>query len=223
MVDNMYRRLLFIVLMLLIPAVVKADLATLNWLANTEADMSFYRIYRSTTQNGTYGLIGTVAHPSTSYQDNQATPPLSCYYITAVDTTGHESVPSLKACKTFTVAAGPSPSLLSITKISTGQQLSWADGSSGIASTEIWRGSDNEQMSVVKVIPAGTTSHLDRVSLPQTPFATTFVCYKIRHVYPNGTSNFYPDPAVDPVGLCIPWSKQDSVKPAAPGGISVTP
>jgi fibronectin type 3 domain-containing protein len=209
--------------MLLIPSVVKADLATLNWSANTEADMSFYRIYRSTTQNGTYGLIGTVAHPSTSYQDSQATPPQVWYYITAVDTTGHESGPSLKVSKSFTAYAGPSPSLLSITKVSNGQQLSWADGSSGAATTEIWRGSDNELMSVVKVTSAGVTAHLDRVSLPQTPFATTFVCYKIRHIYSNGTSNFHPDPAVDPVGLCIPWSKQDSVKPAAPGGISVTP
>lgn len=200
-----------------------ADLATLTWTANAEADMSFYRIYRSTSQNGTYGLIGTVSHPSTIYQDNQATPPDSWYYITAVDTTGHESAPSLKVHKVFVATAGPSPSNLSVVKVSNGIQLSWTDGSAGIAQTEIYRSSDNEQMAVIKVTAPGVTSRLDNLPLPQSPFPTTFVCYKVRHIYSNGLSNYFPDPAVDPVGLCIGWSKSDTSKPAAPTGIGVTP
>jgi len=221
---NKLRKLLAIllVLSLMFSTSVFAATTNLTWTANTEADMSYYKVYRSCTQNGTYSVITTVTHPSASFQDNTACTPESWYYITAVDTTEHESSPSLKANKVFVVGAGNAPSGLTVVKVSNGIQINWIDGSGGIAETEIWRGNDNEPMHAIVTVPAGVTSFLDQIAMVNTPNPVTFLCDKIRHKYSNGVSNFFPDESQG-AGQCITWSKSDSVKPAAPTGGSLTP
>lgn len=67
---------------------------SLNWDDNTEPDLSFYNIYRSTTSGSGYVLIGTA--PGTIgdswYQDSTGSSGVTYYWVvTAVDTSGNES------------------------------------------------------------------------------------------------------------------------------------
>lgn len=62
-----------------------------DWTANTEADMSLYRVYRASSSGGTFTLLATVSHPQSSYLDTAPLVPTSAYKVSAVDTTGNES------------------------------------------------------------------------------------------------------------------------------------
>jgi hypothetical protein len=76
--------------------------ATLNlratWTANTESDMKEYRLYRT---DGTRTLMGTIAHPTTSYNfsvtvaDN--TTGTLTFVLVAVDTNNNVSADSSPA------------------------------------------------------------------------------------------------------------------------------
>jgi len=70
---------------------------TVSWNASTDPDdaVANYRVFRSSTQNGTYTLVATVT--GTSYTDtlskrNQT----EWYYVVAVDSHGNASAPSAK-------------------------------------------------------------------------------------------------------------------------------
>ena len=76
--------------------------ATLTWTPNTETDMASYKIYQSTTQ-GIYGTaIATVPAGTASYTVT-GLPLGSTYYfrITAVDSSGNESLPSNEVSKSI--------------------------------------------------------------------------------------------------------------------------
>jgi fibronectin type 3 domain-containing protein len=65
----------------------------LDWNDNGEADLAGYNVYRSSDPAGPFGLL---AQPTASEQVDFDTPvdqPLY-YYVTALDTAGHESAPS---------------------------------------------------------------------------------------------------------------------------------
>ena len=91
-----------IVLITIIVSCGSAFGATLNlkatWTANTETDMASYKLYRT---DGTRTLIGTIAHPTTSYNFSVTVTDNSSgtltYVLTAVDTAGNESADSATA------------------------------------------------------------------------------------------------------------------------------
>ncbi len=90
----------------------------LEWNANTESDMAFYRIYRNTFNSVPTTekyLIATVAHPQNTYLDLNVINNQTYYYVvTAVDTSGNESGPSNMSLPTtpFPDTIPPETSLL---------------------------------------------------------------------------------------------------------------
>jgi hypothetical protein len=95
--------------------------ATLNlkatWTANTESDMASYKLYRT---DGTRTLIGTIAHPSTSYNFSVTVPDRSTgtltFVLTAVDTGTNESADSAPASYPYDFVAPATPKNLAVTK-----------------------------------------------------------------------------------------------------------
>lgn len=95
--------------------------ATLNlratWTANTEPDMKEYRLYRT---DGTRTLIGTIAHPNTSYNfsvtvaDNSSGTLI--FVLTAVDMNNNQSSDSTPASYSYNLDTVPptSPRNLSV-------------------------------------------------------------------------------------------------------------
>lgn len=95
--------------------------ATINlkatWTANTETDMKEYRLYRT---DGTRTLIGTIAHPNTSYNfsitvtDNSSG--ILTFVLTAVDTNNNQSFDSAPASYSYNLDTVPptSPKNLSV-------------------------------------------------------------------------------------------------------------
>ena len=79
-----------------------------TWTANTETDMKEYRLYRT---DGTRTLIGTVAHPTTSYNFSVTVPDGSTgtlrFVLTAVDTNNNASSDSLTASYPYNTDATP--------------------------------------------------------------------------------------------------------------------
>lgn len=70
---------------------------TLEWDSNTEADMSYYQIYRSDDGGTTWIMIGQSTHTGDGTETflDEAVPDGSYkWYVTAVDLSGNESLPS---------------------------------------------------------------------------------------------------------------------------------
>jgi lipopolysaccharide export system protein LptC len=95
--------------------------ATLNlratWTANTEQDMKEYRLYRT---DGTRTLIGTITHPTTSYNFSVTVADNSSgtltFVLTAVDTNNNQSSDSTPASYSYNLDTIPptSPRNLSV-------------------------------------------------------------------------------------------------------------
>jgi Tol biopolymer transport system component/flagellar hook assembly protein FlgD/fibronectin type 3 domain-containing protein len=71
---------------------------TLNWASNTEPDLAGYNIYRNTPQG--WIKINTSESLSNAYTDSGLRNGMYSYRVTAVDTTGNESLPSNEALAT---------------------------------------------------------------------------------------------------------------------------
>ena len=95
--------------------------ATLNlkatWTANSELDMKEYKLYRT---DGSRSLIGTITHPTTTYNFSVTVPDLSSgtltFVLTAVDTSNNESLDSTAASYNYDLAAPTPPKNLTISK-----------------------------------------------------------------------------------------------------------
>ncbi len=71
----------------------KSNMVTLNWLANTEADIAGYNVYRSLTSGTDYERLNSSFITETSYRDTGLKKGNKYYYlVTAVNTSGGESV-----------------------------------------------------------------------------------------------------------------------------------
>lgn len=102
-------------------ALVMAATASLSWEAPTLnadgtqlTDLASYKIYRDDNNNGTFSLLAGVAVPTQTYSDTTLTDGVFCYYVTAVDETGNESLPSNIACKTIDTILPGSPANLQV-------------------------------------------------------------------------------------------------------------
>ena len=96
----------------LIPGAVQSatsNSATLQWAANQESDLAGYRAYHGTT-SGNYGGPQDIGKTTTYQFVNLASNATHYFSITAYDTSGNESAPSIEVSKAIT---GPD-SLLSI-------------------------------------------------------------------------------------------------------------
>ena len=70
---------------------VSSSQINLDWADNSESDLSYYNVYRSTTSGGPYSSIASNV-TSNSYTDTDDLAPLIYYYVvTAVDSEEHES------------------------------------------------------------------------------------------------------------------------------------
>ena len=97
--------------------------ATLNlsasWTANTELDMKEYRLYRT---DGTRTLIGTIPHPTTTYNFSVTVPDQSAgtltFVLVAVDTSNNPSADSAPASYSYNSDTVPpaSPKGLTVQK-----------------------------------------------------------------------------------------------------------
>jgi len=99
---------------------------SLTWTANTEPDLTNYKVYRSTTSGFTPGPTYLIASPITnSYLDTGLTDNIPYYYkITAVDEVPNEGTPSDESSGTPSDSEAPAKILgLSITVIAEGNQL----------------------------------------------------------------------------------------------------
>jgi len=73
--------------------------ATLQWGANSESDLAGYKVYQGTTV-GSYGLSSDVGKVTT-YTSSNLQAGLTYYFaVTAYDTSGNESPPSIEVSKT---------------------------------------------------------------------------------------------------------------------------
>ena len=71
----------------------KSNVVTLNWPANTEADIAGYNVYRSLTSGADYERLNSSFIKETSYRDTGLKKGNKYYYVvTAVNTSGGESV-----------------------------------------------------------------------------------------------------------------------------------
>lgn len=90
-----------------------------TWTANTESDMKEYRLYRT---DGTRTLIGTIPHPTTSYNFSVTVADQSngtlTFVLTAVDLNNNESLDGTPASYSYNLDTIPpaSPKNLSIQK-----------------------------------------------------------------------------------------------------------
>lgn len=85
-----------------------ATVVTLAWDANTEPDLSGYRIYRAAQEAGPWEVAKEVALVTEAALD-----PLPdgrhCFAVTALDTVGNESEKSIPVCATLDATAPATP------------------------------------------------------------------------------------------------------------------
>lgn len=84
------KRILLLTTLILIMAISPclASTVEVSWNANTEADMASYNVYQGNT------LIGNVLHPTTKYTVNNLVDGTYSFQVSAVDTSGNESIRS---------------------------------------------------------------------------------------------------------------------------------
>ncbi|NOT32618.1 MAG: hypothetical protein HOP12_00435 [Candidatus Eisenbacteria bacterium] len=78
--------------------------ARVQWAANSEPDLAGYRVYRATTQNGSYTRLNNNLIVATQFTDNSVPVGGSevWYKVTALDATGNESARSTGAVLSLT-------------------------------------------------------------------------------------------------------------------------
>jgi hypothetical protein len=89
----------------LIVTTVSSSQLNLNWNANSETDLDYYNVYRSTTSGSSYALIASPT--TTSYSDTGLETSTSYYYtVSAVDSSDNEGTASVKVSGTTSEAGG---------------------------------------------------------------------------------------------------------------------
>lgn len=100
----------------------------LSWIANTEPDISYYNIYRSTSSGFVPAASNRIATSTVnSFNDNGVAPSTTYYYVvSAVDTSGNEGLPSSEVSGTTTTAPLNTMHVSSISMSKTGVRVIYA-------------------------------------------------------------------------------------------------
>lgn len=88
------------------------DAPTTNEDGSPLTDLSNYKVYYNETETGAFEFVGTTT--GTTYTDAGRTDGQHCYYVTAVDTAGNESLPSNTVCTVIDTLRPGSPTNLRI-------------------------------------------------------------------------------------------------------------
>ena len=98
---------------------------TLNWTASPSSDVSFYKVYRSTSPSGPFTLVSgnltANSFTNTALQNGTA----YYYTVTATDLTGYESVQSTTAAATPVIATPPAPAAFTANPVGNGYTITW--------------------------------------------------------------------------------------------------
>ena len=121
----------------------RPDGVLVSWGANTDADLAGYRVYRSSTLNGTYAAVnGGEIFTATSFLDTNTAPNQTWFYkVTSVDDVGNESARSaaVSAARADTVAPA-APGNFAAEGRADGIRLTWAaNGESDLAGYRVYR------------------------------------------------------------------------------------
>ena len=100
-----------------------ADASTrLSWVPSEDGTVTGFHVYRRASVNGVGVLVGSVdGSTASSYDDTSAPKGAAYYYVTAVDSTGAESVPSTQiSVNRLTPASATGPAAPKLTVVSAG-------------------------------------------------------------------------------------------------------
>jgi fibronectin type 3 domain-containing protein len=185
----------------------------LTWSDNTEVNLAGYNLYRATVEGGPFTKLNAALLSSSDLNDVNA--PLnstSYYYVTAVDTSGNESVASatVSAIRTSDSTAPDAPASFTANGASVGISLDWANNTeSDLAGYNIYR-SDSF---------GGTYVKLNSALLGSSDFFDSSA--------PTGAASYYRVTAVDTVGNESAAStanatrqSSDQTAPAVPSGLT---
>ena len=184
------------------------------WTANTEDDLSSYRVYRSAAVAGIYSLVGQVEAPSTSFVDTGLTNGSSYFYkVSALDSAANESPLSAPANATpidNLAPATPTGFAAAAHVTTTGGEiaLSW---------------SANSEADVVKYrLYRATSASGPFAAIADVSSGTSYTDSGLA----NGTTYYYEIAAVDANAnvsaqtSAVSAVPRDSVAPSAPVGVS---
>jgi fibronectin type 3 domain-containing protein len=175
----------------------------LTWDANSESDLSEYRLYRGTSPEPTT-QVATIAAGTESYTDTDVSNGTTYYYrLTAVDTDGNESNFSNEVSATPEPGGGETPAAPTGLAATAGDgevSLSWdANSESDLSEYRLYRGTSPEPTTQVATITEGNTTYDD-------PDVS------------NGTTYYYRLTAVDADGNESNFSNEVSATPETGGG-----
>ncbi len=183
-------------------ATAQADSIRLNWQANTEGNLAGYRVYRSTTSNGTYAELTTNPVTGTSFSDASALVNVTYFYrVIAVDYHGTLGATGSTVSATRSVDTTPpaTPNGLTGSGSLSGISLDWSDNAdSDLAGYRVYRASSVN----------GTYTLLTSTLLTASAFVDANA--------PAGATSFYRVTAVDSSGNESNFASVSASRPANP-------
>jgi fibronectin type 3 domain-containing protein/flagellar hook assembly protein FlgD len=176
----------------------------LNWSANLEPDIAGYNVYRN-SPDGWLKINSSLILEAT-YTDSNLLNGTYTYRVTALDTTGNESLPSNEASVTVNIGAIQPPQNLSVTPVPEGGALSltWEYPGDPVAGYNLYRSTTS----------GGPYTKVNALLITSTAYLDTGLT--------NGTTYYYVVTAVDSIGNQSAYSNEamgipsDTVAPNQP-------
>lgn len=144
----------------------------LSWEAVKDKDLAGYNLYRSEEWSGDYKKINKILippEPSPSYIDRKALPGKFYYYqVTAVDSSGSESSPSVRKAGIFKNLRAPlPPQQVRAEALEDGILVSWTSANEpDVKGYYVFRaeGWDDKPVQISPLLSKDTTSYIDKSS-----------------------------------------------------------
>ncbi|WP_432491860.1 pectinesterase family protein [Kineococcus auxinigenes] len=183
---------------------------SLSWSKGSEKDLAGYRVYRSSTADGAFELVGT----PTSAKFSDSTAPagvFSHYRVTAVDVSGNESAAATVSGLREDRTAPAAPAELTATPDLTGGTvvLDWADGAEPDVATWVVQratGTSGSFKTLAKTLTASTFTDTTAV-------AGTAYTYRVAAVDLSGNTGAH---------TAVTATLPDEAAPAAVGSLKAT-
>ncbi len=191
----------------------------LSWTANTESDLAYYVIYRSTTDGFTPAAgdsVGKVDLPGTSFTDTGLGAGAYYYRIAAVDNAGNKSSASTQASETLAPVISLSATSLSFGNVNI--------GSSGQQTLRIGN-TGNATLSVTAISAAAPFSSSSTGPLSINPGDSTTVTITFSPtsaVTASETLTITHDASGSPSSVSLSGTGVDTTSPDAPSDLAAT-